>query len=138
MADGHRGARPARVGGAGAPRDRLSCCPGPLLLVAGVVLGVDVDELFHLLRQVGPDEFSLIEKPGYDCIFLRREKGLVLCDIYAVRPMQCRTWPFWNQNLQNPRVWKQAAAHCPGMRSTDGPTYDLEKIEACRTHPESP
>ena len=30
-----------------------------------------------------------------NCIFLKNKK----CTIYKARPTQCRTWPFWNENL---------------------------------------
>ncbi|MGC9258599.1 MAG: YkgJ family cysteine cluster protein [Phycisphaerae bacterium] len=82
--------------------------------------------------------FSLVERPGYDCIFLNRADGKATCGIYAVRPTQCRTWPFWDMNLQSPQAWTHAAARCPGMCDGDAPTYSLVHIEKCRTHPESP
>ena len=48
--------------------------------------------------------YSLIERANYDCIFLRRENGKSMCGIYPVRPTQCRTWPFWNEdNLKSPK-----------------------------------
>lgn len=82
--------------------------------------------------------FSLIEKKNYDCIFLTRENGKAGCSIYPVRPMQCRTWPFWNQNLASPAHWTAASERCPGMCDADAPLYDVEHIEKNRTHPESP
>ncbi|MHC4067164.1 MAG: YkgJ family cysteine cluster protein, partial [Planctomycetota bacterium] len=42
-----------------------------------------------LLRRVGL-RYSLTEKPGGDCIFLRRQDGSSHCSIYAARPRQCR------------------------------------------------
>ena len=37
----------------------------------------------------------------YDCVFLKEdpERGRKTCSIYPVRPLQCRTWPFWPENL---------------------------------------
>jgi Fe-S-cluster containining protein len=58
--------------------------------------------------------------------------------IYPVRPMQCRTWPFWDQNLKNGKAWKSASERCPGMCDAEAPHYALEHIEKCRQHPESP
>ena len=92
------------------------------------------------VRRVGT-RYSLIEKFDYDCIFLTRENGKIGCGIYPVRPMQCRTWPFWDANLSSPKAWKTAAerAHgCPGMCDAEAPLYPLEHIEKCRQHPESP
>jgi Fe-S-cluster containining protein len=58
------------------------------------------------------------ERGQYDCVFLRRdEKGRGLCSIYPVRPTQCRTWPFWPENLSSKRAWITAKKRtpCPGM-----------------------
>ena len=35
----------------------------------------------------------------YDCVFLDRESALPSCKLYEARPSQCRTWPFWSENL---------------------------------------
>jgi len=83
--------------------------------------------------------FSLTERANYDCVFLTRdEQGKSGCAIYPVRPIQCRTWPFWNQNLHAPHAWTNAADRCPGMCDADAPRFDLEHIESCRNHPDSP
>lgn len=82
--------------------------------------------------------YSLVESKGYDCVFLTFEKGKAGCSIYPVRPMQCRTWPFWNQNLKNADAWAEASKQCPGMCDKKAPLYDLAHIEKNRTHPDSP
>ncbi len=82
--------------------------------------------------------YSLVERANFDCIFLQRADGKATCGIYPVRPMQCRTWPFWEMNLQTPAAWTHAASRCPGMCDLDAPKYPLAHIEKCRTHPESP
>lgn len=110
---------------------------GDMVRIAGF-LKLTVDQFTRqYVRQVNGG-FSLTEKVGYDCIFLKREDGKAMCGIYPVRPTQCRTWPFWNQNLQSPEAWTQAAARCPGMCDADAPMHAPEHIEKCRTHPESP
>jgi hypothetical protein len=35
--------------------------------------------------------------------------------VYADRPRQCRTWPFWRYNIQSPEQWKRGGERCPGM-----------------------
>jgi Fe-S-cluster containining protein len=50
-----------------------------------------------------------------DCIFLQNIEGRKICVIYPVRPSQCRTWPFWSDNLTNPNAWNKAAQKCPGI-----------------------
>ncbi len=56
-------------------------------------------------------ERSLRERANGDCIFLSAEGS---CTIYAVRPRQCRTWPFWESNLESRDDWHRACASCPG------------------------
>ena len=69
----------------------------------------------------------LKEKSNYDCVLL---DAAGRCVAYEVRPLQCRTWPFWPTNLVSRRAWDDAARRCPGMNS--GPLYRLEQIEALR------
>lgn len=83
------------------------------------------------LRRVGV-RYSLTEKPDGDCIFLRRgPDGRTTCGIYEVRPLQCRTWPFWDELLRTPDDWHRVAAKkCPGMNT--GKHYDFVAIEEIR------
>ena len=37
-----------------------------------------------------------------NCQFLENKK----CSIYTARPMQCRTWPFWKENM-NTKKWNE-------------------------------
>lgn len=78
------------------------------------------------LRRVGR-RYSLTEnKKNGDCCFLRTEDGKRICSIYPVRPLQCRTWPFWDINLDTPDDWREASLTCPGMNN--GRQYDLVQI----------
>ena len=81
--------------------------------------------------------WSLTERQtehGYDCVFLDRdsEPGRTRCLVHPVRPLQCRTWPFWPENLHTPRSWKSTklATPCPGMDS--GPLVRIEEIRVQR------
>ena len=98
-------------------------------------------------RKVG-GKISFKEKRGpggWDCIFLeevtatRRPAGADrditytkrVCTIYPVRPLQCRTWPFWDGNLASRANWDAAAQRCPGMNH--GPRrFTPAQIEALR------
>lgn len=81
------------------------------------------------VRKVGR-RFSLIEQRGSnDCIFLSDDEGQGrFCRIYSVRPVQCRTWPFWASNISDPESWSEAAIKCPGINR--GPLHDAAEIEA--------
>lgn len=36
------------------------------------------------------------------------------CDIYEARPTQCRTFPYWPENMSDEK-WKALSAECPGI-----------------------
>ena len=82
------------------------------------------------LRRVG-FRYSLTEKKGGDCIFLKRTDGKTMCTIYPVRPLQCRTWPFWSSNLASSKAWNRAGENCPGINH--GKKYTFIQIEDRRT-----
>ena len=51
-----------------------------------------------------------IKKNG-ECRFLKNKK----CTIYKSRPIQCRTWPFWRENM-NAKEWNNNIINfCPGI-----------------------
>lgn len=75
----------------------------------------------------------------YDCVFLeeiehRLADGSIkrkrVCTVYEVRPLQCRTWPFWDGLLGSKKTWDAASKGCPGMNK--GKTYTRQQIEALR------
>jgi Fe-S-cluster containining protein len=57
-----------------------------------------------------------------DCPFLRG----TLCRVYPVRPTQCRTFPFWAENLASRASWSGLCEFCPGVGA--GPRHDLPSI----------
>ena len=70
------------------------------------------DGLFHL-KDSGPD-----------CVFLEDKR----CSVYEGRPTQCRTWPFWPENM-GARAWTSIAAFCPGVgRGRILPRAEVERI----------
>ncbi|MBN1341389.1 MAG: YkgJ family cysteine cluster protein [Phycisphaerae bacterium] len=81
------------------------------------------------IRRVG-FRHSLTERANGDCIFLKRNGSTAGCEIYEVRPLQCRTWPFWKINTKSPDHWAAAALTCPGMDS--GKFYDAGQIDEIR------
>jgi Fe-S-cluster containining protein len=66
---------------------------------------------------------SLREKANGDCIFYDRAEG---CTIYAARPGQCRTWPFWESNVVTEEAWQRTCEICPG--SGQGDLIPVEEI----------
>jgi hypothetical protein len=65
---------------------------------------------YHLKDTLGP------------CQFLEGKR----CGVYQARPNQCRTWPFWPENLRA-KVWNEDIARfCPGVGK--GRTWSGEEI----------
>ena len=78
-------------------------------------------------RRVGLRTTIIEEPTTRDCIFMQDRDGQRGCVIYSVRPNQCRSWPFWPENLKSPGAWNKAAQKCPGINR--GRLYSLEEIE---------
>lgn len=111
-----------------------NCCTG-----APGLVWVDEDEIQeiadHLDKPVGEIRLfhtrlirgraSLVEYQNGDCTFFDSEKRQ--CKVYPVRPIQCRTWPFWTSNIDSPETWKKTCDYCPG--SGEGKFFSLEEIE---------
>lgn len=70
-------------------------------------------------------KWALNECPTtYDCVYLKGNK----CTIYDHRPKQCRTFPWWPQNILNEDAWKRTARGCEGIH--DGaPLVSHETIQ---------
>jgi hypothetical protein len=79
------------------------------------------------VRKVGSRR-SLKEFSNGDCVFFDGEARK--CTVYGARPRQCRTWPFWNSNIETPEDWEATCESCPG--SGKGKLYSIEHIEAQR------
>ena len=112
-----------------------NCCTG-----APGVVWVTPEEIAALADLVGltAEEFeakyvrqvegrkSLTEFANGDCVFF--DNVARRCNVYPARPVQCRTWPFWNSNLERPSDWKYVLGVCPG--SGQGQLHTLEEIQA--------
>ncbi len=70
------------------------------------------------------DRLALVDGDQENCVFL--EDGI--CMIYDVQPQQCRTFPFWPENMKTKAHWNLTKKTCPGIGC--GPTFSLEKINA--------
>lgn len=111
-----------------------ACCTG-----APGYVWVDQDQMLRLAEFRGESfdsftrafvrrvdgRYSLIEHSNGDCVFWDRDVG---CTVYPARPNQCRTWPFWLENVETPAEWERVGRSCPG--SGQGRIYSPEEIRA--------
>jgi Fe-S-cluster containining protein len=79
------------------------------------VLNISLELFKRKYTRMRGNRYALIEKKvsegQYDCIFLDGKK----CQVYQNRPTQCRTFPFWRENLNTEESWRQAACECEGI-----------------------
>ncbi len=87
--------------------------------------GTTIDELRKEHTRLVEGRVSLTERKNGDCTFFDSESRR--CTIYSARPAQCRTWPFWNSNLESPEAWKMMQQSCPG--AGHGQLVPLKVIE---------
>jgi uncharacterized protein len=94
-------------------------------------LKISLDEFAQRFLRRIQGNYALLENRKayeiYDCVFLKNNK----CEIYPVRPTQCKTFPWWPQHLESKEEWEAAAKYCEGIR-LDAPITSLEKIEEQR------
>lgn len=86
-------------------------------------LGQPLREVRELYARKARGRTTLREKANGDCVFFDTGRG---CTIYPVRPPQCRTWPFWESNVETPEDWERTCSVCPG--SGKGEVIPVEEI----------
>ena len=74
---------------------------------------------------------SLTEFANGDCTFFDPEKRC--CTIYEARPAQCKTWPFWNSNLESRASWEALSPDCPGAGKGNFVSFEDIQIQAAKT-----
>lgn len=84
------------------------------------------DFALRYMRLVG-GRLALLEKTdgSFDCIFLKGKR----CTVYEDRPVQCRTFPWWPQNLQSKESWEGLREECEGVNHEDAELISAEKIQ---------
>ena len=89
--------------------------------------------------------FLGLSRPAFRRLHARRSGGLTelrfaggrcpfldgtSCRVHPARPAQCRSFPFWPENLRRRDAWEAVAAHCPGIGQ--GESVPLARIRAVR------
>lgn len=97
-----------------------NCCEIPGMVF---VLETELEPIARFLKKK-PSEFKRKNVKRYwdnvyylnypddqPCMFLTDEG----CAIYPVRPVQCSSFPFWPENLSDPKIWRGLKSYCPGI-----------------------
>jgi Fe-S-cluster containining protein len=88
----------------------------------------------HLGTSVGAfrREFLTEDENGETVLTLRENGDCVFwkdgCTVYPERPRQCRSFPFWSENLVSRGDWTKLEEFCHGVNR--GRLYPVEEIRA--------
>jgi Fe-S-cluster containining protein len=110
------------------------CCRGP-----GVVYFTEED-LKNIRSRLGLSDAQweqlytrLIQKKKNGLFLHQTAKSCALlgrdgrCTVYEVRPLQCRTFPFWTSNFESRESYEWLKDFCPGMK-TGREEFSLQRI----------
>jgi Fe-S-cluster containining protein len=83
----------------------------------------------YLNRLADGDLVAAAEADGR-CVFLQADGH---CRVYPVRPLQCRTYPFWPEVLASRHTWQREARRCEGInRGREVPYGRIRRnLKAC-------
>ena len=70
-----------------------------------------IDRYCRVVDIGGFRHLSLREQRNNDCVFWINGA----CSVYASRPTQCSTYPFWEHQLSDRQTWGRTAEDCPGI-----------------------
>ncbi|HIG12548.1 MAG: YkgJ family cysteine cluster protein [bacterium] len=71
------------------------------------------------------EDLAILRIDSPRCTFLQADNS---CSIWPVRPKQCASWPFWQENLDDRTRWEgPVKACCAGIGQ--GPLHSAEDIE---------
>lgn len=77
------------------------------------------------LRRLDTGELTVALRDDGRCGFLDAQGR---CRVYAARPTQCRTYPFWPEVLRSKAAWRAEAARCEGIDR--GAVVPLARVRA--------
>jgi len=101
---------------------------------------VDDEDIARMADHLGiyPSQFrKRYVKKSEGFTVLRSRKGACImlsqgrCRAHPNHPRQCRTWPFWPQNLSRHVWYGEVRKRCPGVGK--GRRYTVEEIESILT-----
>ena len=112
------------------------CCDQP-----GGIVYVSADDATRLAAHADLDVHAWLERDTrqtYDGRYVlksREEDGICIhlnaqqqCNVYDVRPQQCRAFPWWGENMVSASSWASVKRSCPGIDAEDAILVDGQTI----------
>jgi Fe-S-cluster containining protein len=84
-------------------------------------LEITFEEFTRRYVRVVRGRHALTDRSDGACVFW--DEG---CTVYPARPDQCRTFPFWRENVAHSDSWVETAKQCEGVGA--GRLYSLGEI----------
>jgi len=99
--------------------DCFKCCskPGvvyfdtPAIENAARIIKISVERLKKEFLKFNDGQWVHEVENEKPCSFLTPQG----CAIHHGKPLQCRTYPFWQENMTSKSMWKLVGAFCPGI-----------------------
>lgn len=87
-------------------------------------LGVDLAKFNKTYTRLEESGHRNLRFVGGHCIFLDG----ATCTVHDAKPVQCRTWPFWDELLESPESYRaHVLDFCPGSE-VDSPVVSADSI----------
>jgi Fe-S-cluster containining protein len=86
-------------------------------------LQISLQEFSKRYLRLVDGRHALTERSDGACVFW--DEG---CTVYETRPGQCRTFPFWEENVATRGAWEEVAEECEGIG--EGRLYQLGEIRS--------
>lgn len=86
-------------------------------------LDLELEEFGRRYLRLVRGRHALIDREDGACIFW--DEG---CKVYSDRPGQCRTFPFWKENVADSDAWRETGDDCEGIG--EGRLYTIGEIRS--------
>lgn len=86
-------------------------------------LGIEAEVFDARYTQQDEDGHLTLRFEDGHCVFLKDDQ----CSVHEAKPVQCRTWPFWEELLESEQTYREEVLDfCPG--SGTGPVVPATEV----------
>ena len=115
----------------------VNCCvrPGDVFLTEedhgriAAHLGLSASEFSERYCVPEDDQGLRLSNPGEAACHFLEANG---CRIHDIKPLQCRTFPFWLETVSTRKAWKGLSGYCPGVGVGQILPVEMVRAEAQR------